>query len=443
MSRIGWPLLLLGVLALAGALAWLFADAPPAEAGAARPPYVLPVTLAPVQRGDLAPRVQLTGSVRAARRAELAFERGGVLAELHVEEADALVADALVARLTDVDQRLALERARADQEVAARRTALLEAGARDEVLRRLRAEFEATEADERLAVLEEQRVSKLLKTNDVSQALMDRASADLAAASARREAAAQRLAEAEAGARLEDLAIARAQEAVAAQAVAAAERELAKTRLLAPWPGVVVRRDVSTGDHLAAGEPVVELVDLDALEILVEVPARHAVRLGDQPRVDLRIDEFPDFVHETVVDATVPAAAWASRNFTGLVRLSASDLDGVLLRPGMFVRLELHVEPLRDALLVPADAVRITPDGDLLAVADPAPDDVRDATGAEHVARLLPVRLLGNAEGRVAVEPLGGALSAGMQVVVTGVDLAFPDVPLLVRDDAGAASDRP
>ena len=42
-----------------------------------RPAYVLPVTLASVERGDIQPTIHLTGTVRSARWADLAFEIGG------------------------------------------------------------------------------------------------------------------------------------------------------------------------------------------------------------------------------------------------------------------------------------------------------------------------------------------------------------------------------
>jgi hypothetical protein len=38
--------------------------------------------------------------------------------------------------------------------------------------------------------------------------------------------------------------------------------------------------------------------------------------------------------------------------------------------------------------------------------------------------------------GKSAVEPLGAELKAGMQVVVVGVEMAFPKAPLMPRAEA-------
>jgi hypothetical protein len=45
----------------------------------------------------------------------------------------------------------------------------------------------------------------------------------------------------------------------------------------------------------------------------------------------------------------------------------------------------------------------------------------------------VPVKALGAHGGLTAIEPLGAPLEAGAKVVVVGVEMAFPDAPLLPR----------
>lgn len=433
MSRsAGYLLLLVGMAALVAAWLWLGSDGDAAGAGPARPPYVLPVTLAAVERGTVQPSVELTGSVRSARWARLSFELSGSLTELTVTDADRVVAGQVLARLADADERLALASAEAALSVAERELDLLAAGERAEDIERLRAELDAAQADQALAVLEVDRRRQLAESSDVSRAEMDRVEAALAGASARSRVATERLSRAQAGSRPEDIAIAEARAALAAAARDRAASELAKTELRAPWDGVIVRRHRSVGDYITPGSELLDLADLQQLEIHVEVPAAFGLRLGDQPRVLLRVDEAPGFQLESRLHVAVPTADLVSRNFRALVRLSADDADG-LLRPGMFVRVTLLLAPLPDTLRVPSDAVRITDDGTLVVVADAGPGG--------PVGRMVPVRVLGQASGHSAVEPLADEpLSAGDQVVVTGVDLAYPGVSLQPRQASAAAA---
>lgn len=429
--NLGFLLLLVGMASLGGAWAWLTSEDEGAADEGGRPPYVLPVTLATVERGDVRPSVHLTGTVRSARWARLSLELSGALAELHAQEADTVVADQLLAKLDDEDQRLALASFEAARVVAERELQRLQAGERKEEVDRLKAQLDAAEAEEQLADLEVDRRRDLAASSDVSKAEMDRVLATARAATARREAVTQQLAQAEAGTRAEDLAIATARLAQASAASARATRELEKTALFAPWDGVVVSRRRSVGDYVTPGDVLFELADMTNLEIDVEVPSAFGLRLGEQPDVVVRVDEAPDWALATQLDAAVPTADRVSRNFRGIVRLDAGQAEG-LLRPGMFARLELMLAAVPDALVVPADAVRTTEAGPVLVVAD--------GEGADLVGRFVPVRVLGAEPTRAAVEPQGEALAPGDRVVVTGVDLAFPGVPLMPRDDGAGGS---
>jgi RND family efflux transporter MFP subunit len=435
----GWILAGLGALAVALAGWWLPRPAPEGAAGASRPPFVLPVTLASVERGDLRPRAQLSGTVRSANRAHLAFEVDGIVRALLASEAEAVAAGALLARLDSRDEELALASAEAALALAERELELLEAGEREEEKRRLAAVVEASRAEEDLAKSEVERGEKLLASLVISESEQDRRISLHRAAEERRVAAEAQYAQALAGTRPEDLAIARARVDSARTQLATARYELEKTELHAPWAGSVVRRFVSPGDHVQSGDPIFELAELSDLEVHVEVPGRLAGRLGDETRVRLRLFGQEDFELETELDALVPAADELARSFRAIVRLTAEDNRLGLLRPGMFVDVELLLEPVRDALLVPSDAVLADESGARLVRASSAPDGPPDGLVAEFV----PVVVRAQEGGRSAVESLGPPLAEGDQLVLVGADNAFPGAPLALRAPADAAGPQP
>lgn len=427
----GFLALFLGLAALGAAVWWLMRPAT-AEAVAPRPPFVLPVTSARIETGTLSPEVALTGTVRAARRAELAFEVAGTVRELFAEEAGTVTAGSALASLDARDEELELASARAALELARRELDLAVAGERPEEVRRLAAVLAAARAEEALARSEVERGEKLLAERVLSQSEQDRRLAQLSVAEKRRVAVEEEHARALAGTRAEDLAIARARVDQAEARAASAEHALEKTRLLAPWSGTVVRRHVSSGDFVASGAAVFELVDLEHLEVHVEVPGRLAAELGARPRA--RIGGTGGTQLETEIDALVPAADEDARSFRAILRLEAAERG--VLRPGMFLDVTVLLTPLENALLAPADAVLAGEQGSYVVRAQPGPGE------QGHVAEFVPVRVLARHAGQAALEALTVPLAAGDTLVLTGADNAFPGATLAVRPAEGGGAPR-
>lgn len=427
-----WAPAAVGLLALAAVVAWLSTGSSPEGGGGQRPPYVLPVTLAPVLQRRVQPTLRLTGTVRPARGTLLAFEVAGVVSSVEILAGDPVKAGQVVARLDARDLHLRVLSAEANLLLAERALKELQAGVRAEERQRLSAEVRIAEAGETLARLELERARTLLEQDAISQGQLDEREANLAVAQGRLAASKALLATATAGPRLEDVEVARARVSQAQSALEIAKREASKALLLAPWAGRLQRHGVSAGAFVESGDMISVLIDDRHLEVEVEIPSRFAHRLGDHAGVRLTSDQDPDLLIETRLDTRLPAANETSRNVTGVVRLWRRP-DGSLdstrhptLQPGMFVRVELSLTPLVDPLVVPPDSIRITKGGPVL---------VRAAKGEEGklVAEWIPVRILGTDPKGTAVTSLGSPLSLGDQVVLTGVDLAFPGVPLLPR----------
>jgi RND family efflux transporter MFP subunit len=105
------------------------------------------------------------------------------------------------------------------------------------------------------------------------QTALDVARAELEAATAEHERVRQLWEKSQAVARAEVDRKRTAME-VARSRFAAAQKDLADTRLTAPFAGIVARRLVSNFQNVQAKEPVVSLQNQDALEIVIHVPER-------------------------------------------------------------------------------------------------------------------------------------------------------------------------
>lgn len=431
----GFLALVLGLAASAFAFYWLRRPAEPGPPPQGRGAFVLPVTMAAVERGTLAPTAALTGTVRSARRAQVAFNRSGRIVEVAAADGDRVEQGQLLARLEDGAEQLALARARRNLELAELEYERSEAGERSEVISRLSAEVQSAEAALTIAELDVERGRELLANNILSAATQDTNIATRDGAAGRLDAARQALAEAEAGTRADDLAIALARVEVARADLELAAWDLADMRATAPWSGAVVERLLDAGDYATPGAAVFDLVDLDHFEVELEVPAGLGAALKAGAAVELTVDDGGPL--SATIDVVAPVADPVSRNFRVLVRLERDDPGFERLVPGQFARASIALEPIADTLLVPQDAIRQVDGGEILVVAEPIPGaepPTGPPTGPPSPwlqAAWIPVRRLGTADGICAVVSLGPPLDVGVQAVMTGVDRAFPGAALM------------
>ena len=431
---VGWIVAIVGAVAL-GAAGWWLTHSGAAEEGEGPAfAFVLPVTLGEVELRDVRPRARLTGTVRSARRANLAFDAAGLVEAIDADEGEAVTEGHVLARLGCRDEELEIAAAKAALASTQRELALLQAGERAEEIRRLEAELEAARAATELAKLEVERGKKLLEEAVISRAEQDVRETAYRAANRKEAAAFELHSKAVAGTRPEDLAISEARVAEAEARVSTTEHDLAKTRLVAPWAGTVTRRDLSPGDYASAGASVFEIVDVDHLEVHVEVPGRYASRIGESAEVILSLADREEFSLRTALDTTIPAADELSRSFRAIVRLEAGEVPAGILRPGDYVRVELLLETFPQALTVPSDCVLVGEHGAVVVRAAPAPPPEGGGSPGPPpptlVAEFVPVRVLAQADGYTAVEPLGPPLSPGDSIVLAGADNAYPGAAL-------------
>jgi len=135
-----------------------------------------------------------------------------------------------------------------------------------------------------------------------------------------------------------------------------ASRSLDRASITSPIAGQVVKRLVAVGEQVdgTAGQPVVEVANLDLVELAANVPAEYlaAVRIG-QP-VTITSETFPGRTFDGQVIAIAPAVDPASNSAVARIRIRNSDR---LLKVGLFAQARIPAERHKDALVVPASAV--------------------------------------------------------------------------------------
>jgi len=257
------------VLAVA-TFAWLRATRSEARPEPARE-RVWAVAAERIRPVDVQPPVSAFGEVIAGRVADLRPLVSGRL----VEVADELVEGAVVERGTLL---AVIDPFEYETAVIEQRAALEEARAR---LEELRAELQAerrilTEAERQL----ELRRRELARNEDLAArgtaSVQARDSAELAVAAAEQAVAVNRQSAGRLQARITQ------QQAVATRAEAAlgrAERDVAETRLYAPFRGFLAAVDATPGSLVRDGDRIARLIDAGHLEVRFQLPERVFARL--------------------------------------------------------------------------------------------------------------------------------------------------------------------
>ncbi len=133
-----------------------------------------------------------------------------------------------------------------------------------------------------------------------------------------------------------------------------AEARLAKTKIVAPFAGVVGFRSISAGAYLSPGDSIVELASIDPLKVDFRVSETYLPNLRVGLPVRMTVDARPGetIVGEIVaVDPIVDVDGRAVR-----LRARVHNPDRNLL-PGLFARIRIVLEQRPDAIVMPESAL--------------------------------------------------------------------------------------
>ncbi|MGB0133344.1 efflux RND transporter periplasmic adaptor subunit [Dokdonella sp.] len=150
---------------------------------------------------------------------------------------------------------------------------------------------------------------------------------------------------------------------VAAQASASEQSELVRRHVLsAPFDGVVTAKRTEAGEWVTRGNPVLDLVSLDAVRLDVQAPQETFASLRDDTPVQLIPDTLPDTLLDARITARVPVGG-GSGSRTFLVRVVPLESNTALF-PGTSATAVFRLtRPGASAVEIPRDALLRHPDG--------------------------------------------------------------------------------
>ncbi len=226
----------------------------------------------------------------------------------------------------------------------------------------------------------------------------------------------------------QDLDDARAALQVAKADVDLAKARLAKTRIVAPFSGVVGPRDPSPGAFLRAGAPIVELARVSEMEVTFSVPERYAAELNRDAEVTVSTPAWPGYRVTGRVHVVDPNVDPRTRAVRVIARLPNPDRRFL---PGMSANVSAVLAQRASAVTIPAEAVFAEGD-QFLAYA------VQDDGTVLPVPVKLGTRLAGAVEVLEGLEPGGKVVRAGHQKLYPGAKVMAVNSQELAGDAAPA-----
>ncbi len=371
------------------------------------PVEIVKVELAEINRGH-----RVVGTVEPLRKVTVGTAMAGRVGDFKVNSGQPVKAgDTLVQLRTET---LEIEKAAADArlDLYVHRLAELENGSRKEDVDAAEATMLGAlaameNAAARLTRMEELAASKAATLTDIEDA-EERAMFTLYAHSA----ATATLKRIKAGPRLEQVAQAKAEVELQRQNVRAIEDRLFKHTIVAPFDGYVSAEYTEDGAWVASGDPIVQIIQLNEVEIVAPAPAEMALKLRLGETIRIEFPELPDRLITGNVERIVPIAETRARTFPIIIR-AKNELrnSGPMLMSGMLARIDLPAGKRQLLPLVPKDSLVLSEGEQSVFVVD------LDDGGKLGTVREVPVELGVAVDNLIQVD---GEITVDDHVVVIG-----------------------
>jgi len=183
---------------------------------------------------------------------------------------------------------------------------------------------------------------------------------------------------------------------------------LEKTKVLAPFSGVITNIQVSPGQNVSGGTDLFTLVNIDRVQVHAKVLESEIGKMKVGREVDLKFSAYPGQVFKGRVQAISPIVDPADKTCNVIVEMVNVDQA---VKPGMHAEVEIAAEIYTDRLLVPQDAILTRNQRKLVFVVE---EDrakwkyIAIGLENEEFAEVLPT------------DDPGGGLEAGNQVLIDG-----------------------
>jgi len=307
----------------------------------------LPVKVDVARIGDLIITLKSPGEAMTDRNIIMKAEVPGMIKSLNVEESKHVKAGDLLVELDDEEARLNLEK----QEAARLRVLseyLVEKRFADQ------GELDPTVDAEKVqkAIDEYEAARKQYRAGQISRTEYEKASREYEVALI------------ESGEMKEEILAATKNLTQNEIAVREAQLALEKTKIRAPFSGIVFDIQVSPQEHITTGTELFTLVNIDRIHVQARVLESEIGKMQVGREVDLKFSAYPGKVFKGKVKAISPVINPEDRTCKVTIEVANPEEE---IKPGMHADVEIAAEIYKDRLLIPQPAVLVRTGGRKLA----------------------------------------------------------------------------
>lgn len=129
--------------------------------------------------------------------------------------------------------------------------------------------------------------------------------------------------------------------------------QIAKTSVRAPFSGKIGLRSISPGTYITPTTLVAKLVSTNPLKITFSIPEKYASDIKVNSEIKFTVNSLPE-KYSAKIYAIEPGIETATRTLS--IRAIAQNNNGKLL-PGTFANVELPLSTIKDAIVIPTEAI--------------------------------------------------------------------------------------
>ena len=299
----------------------------------------LPVKVVEAQIGDLIIKLKFPGEAVTNMKINMKAEVAGVIKSLNVEESKHVKKGELLVELDDEKYRLELE-----QEEATRLKVLSELL----VEKRFAGPRETRSGPDR---------EKIQKAKDDYEEARRRFRSGLTSRAEYEKANTEyELSLIESGEKKEEILAATKGLTQAEIRVKTAQMNLEKTKIKAPFSGLIHDIKISPQEHVTSGRELFTLVNIDRIRVHAKVLESEIGKMKVGREVDLKFSAYQGKIFKGEVKAISPVINPQDKTCTVIIDVANPEEE---IKPGMHVEVEIAAEIHKDKLLIPQDAVLV------------------------------------------------------------------------------------
>lgn len=200
-----------------------------------------------------------------------------------------------------------------------------------------------------------------------------------------------------------------------------------KTRVRAPFDGIIGARKVSPGTFLRAGSEIADMANIDDIRVQFSAPERFLSQLARGAAVSVSTTAFPGYTLTGKIISIEPVLDPATRSARVVARVAN---PGRKFRPGMSANISAVLGERPSAVTVPNEAVFANGDQSFVFIVKPDSSVVRTAI-------TLGTRMTDRVEVIAGIQPGTSVVRAGHQKLFDGAK-----VMPLASDSAAATTNQ-